>query len=166
MVQGIPERTPDVDMRFPRTTAKVTSQECVGQNDRQTRRISTTSMDAHRGTSTDAHGSTCIDAQTCVSTSKDACGSTCMDDLGSACTDVSTDSTGVHGITCPYIPTKGMGRHGVTSTHNSTVKAVVHCRMNAYENYVSCEPIQTICTDIVGKVQKGISYADALDQGS
>ena len=117
------------------------------------------------GRCTDARERPCTDTQTRVITSKNSRGSTCTDDLESACTDVSTESTGVHGITCPYIPTKGTGRHGVMSTHNSTVKTVLRGRMNAYKKYVRYETILYIGTEILGKVNNGISYADALDQG-
>ena len=54
--------TPDVDMRCPRAMAKFTPQECVGKNDRQTRRTSTTLFRARGGTWTGAHGRTCTGA--------------------------------------------------------------------------------------------------------
>ena len=63
MIQGIPESTSGVDMSCPRATAKVTSQECVGYNNRHTRRTDTASTDDRRGTLTDAHGILCMDTQ-------------------------------------------------------------------------------------------------------
>ena len=59
-----------------------------------------------------------------------------------------------------------MGVHGVTSIDNSMVKTVVRSRTNAYDKYRRYKPIQDICTDVVGNVWKGISYADALHQSS
>ena len=59
-------------MRYPIAMAKVASQECVVQNDSQTKIIDTTSTDSCRGTCTDANRIPCMNAQTCVSTSKDA----------------------------------------------------------------------------------------------
>ena len=45
--------------------------------------------------------------------------------------DVFTEIIGVHGSTGPYNYNKGTGVQGVMSTYNSTVKTVVHGRMNA-----------------------------------
>ena len=42
------------------------------------------------------------------------------------------------------------------------VKMVVYGRTNAYNKYRRYEPIWEIGTKVLGKVQKGISYADAL----
>ena len=52
MIQGIPDSTTDADMSCPRATSKVTSQECVGKNYRQTYRTATTSTDDHVSTCT------------------------------------------------------------------------------------------------------------------
>ena len=91
---------------------------------------------------------------------------TCTEYCVSACTDVSTNITGVHGSTCPYISTKGTGVHVVMSTDESKVKTVVRGRKNMCDEYGRKKPIRDIGTDVVGKVRKGISYADALHQGS
>ena len=84
----------------------------------------------------------------------------------SACTDVSTDSTGMHGSMCSYISTKGTGVHVVMSTDESKVKTVVRGRKNVCDENGRNKPIWDIGTDVVGKVRKGISYTDALHQGS
>ena len=78
----------------------------------------------------------------------------------------STDSTGVHGITCPYISTKGMGVHRVTPTGDSTINMLVLGRMNVYYKYGRYEPKRDIGKDVVEKVWKGIIYADALQKDS
>ena len=82
------------------------------------------------------------------------------------CTDVSNDSTGVHRNTCPYISTKYTGVHVVTSTEEYKVKMVVRGRTNLYAEYRRYKPIWDIVTEVVGKVRKGVGYADALHQGS
>ena len=60
---------------------------------------------------------------------------TCTEDRVSACTDISTDNTGMHIITCPYIFTKDTDVHVVMSTDKSKLKMVVRIRMNAYDEY-------------------------------
>ena len=60
---------------------------------------------------------------------------TCTEYFVSACTDVSTDSTGVHGRTCLYISTKVIGVHGVTYTDKSMVNMVIRGRINVYGEY-------------------------------
>ena len=97
---------------------------------------------------------------------KDARGSTCADDCGILCTDDSTDSMGVHGSTCPYFSSKCMGMCGVTSTEGFTVKTVVCSKTNAYDKYRRYKSIWDMGTDVVGKLRKGTSYADALKQVS
>ena len=166
MIQGIPNSTLDVYVICPRAMAKVTSQDCVGQNYIQTNIISTASTDAVEGTCTDSHGSLCMDTQTHGSISKDACGSACMDDRGSVCTYISTHSTGVYGITCPYVSTKGTDMYVVTYTDNSMVKTVVNVRTNMYDTYERYKPKRDIGKDILGMVGKRIRYADALHQSS
>ena len=130
---------------------------CVGNNDRQTCGTATAS--------TDSCGSTCTYKQTRVSTSKDYRRSTCTDACGSACTEIYTESTGVHGSTCLYISTEGMGVHGVTSTYDYTVNMAVQGITNAYARYRRYKPKREIGKDIVGKVRKGIRYADDLQKG-
>ena len=80
--------------------------------------------------------------------------------------EVYTESTIVHGSTCSYIFTKCTGMHVVTPTEKSKVKMVVRVKSNAYGKYRRYGPIWYIGTEVVGKVQKGISYSDALNQGS
>ena len=118
------------------------------------------------GTCTDARRSLCMDTQTHGSTSKDSRGNAYTDDCGSTCTDVSTDITGVHGIMCQYTYTKGTGVQGVTSMDDSTVNTSVRDITNTYGEYIICEPIRDIGMYVVGKIQKGISYDDALQQVS
>ena len=55
--------------------------------------------------------------------------------------------------------------HVVTSTDESKVNTFVSGIKDAYYNYGRSKPIWEIGTDVVGKVRKGISYADALQQG-
>ena len=86
----------------------------------------------------------------------------CTDDIGSACTEVSNESTEVCGSMCPYLPNKRTGVNGVTSTDDSLVKTVVRGRTNVYDKYGRYKLIGYIGTGIVGKVQKGIRYADSL----
>ena len=105
----------------------------VGKNDRQTRGTATAITDACRDTSTDDPGITFMDKQIYGSTSKDACRSMCMDCRGSTCTDISIESTDVHGSTCPYIYTKGAGLHWVTSMDDSTINTAVRVRNNTYD---------------------------------
>ena len=81
---------------------------------------------------------------------------------GSACTEVSTESMGVQGSTCLYISTEGMGAYGVTYTDDSMVNTAVRGRTDAYEKYGRYKPKWDIGADVVGKICKGISYADAL----
>ena len=122
--------------------------------------------DARGGTCTDARRRTCAYKQTHGSTSKDSRRSTCTDARGSVCTDIYTESTGMHRSMCPYISTEGAGMHRVTSTCNYTVKTVILGRTNAYYRYWRYEIKRDIGTDVVSKVRTGISYADALQQGS
>ena len=130
--QVIPKITLDVDINFPRAVDNVTPQESVGQNDRQTHKIATASTYAHR--------IMCTDKQKNGIKSKDDCGIMCTDTCGITRTDVSTESTGVHGSMCLYIYTEGTGMHRVTSTEDSTINTVVQGRMNAYDKYGRCEP--------------------------
>ena len=65
-----------------------------------------------------------------------------------------------------YISTEGICMHRVTSTGNYTVKTVIQERTNEYYRYRRYETKRYIGTDVLGKVRKGISYADALQQGS
>ena len=108
MIKGIPKITPDVKTSCPRAMGKVTSYECVGQNNRQTQGTVTASTDDCGGMCMDDIGSLYTDTQTglstrknyrrstctedCVSAYTDA---TCTEDCVSACTDVSNDSMGV-----------------------------------------------------------------------
>ena len=71
----------------------------------------------------------------------------------------------MHRIKGPYISTKGTGMHVVNSTDESKVNTFANGITDAYYNYGRYELIWEIGKDIVGKVQKGISYADALQQG-
>ena len=98
-------------------------------------------------------------------TSKDARGGTCTY-VSNESTGIYTESTCVHGSTCPYISTKDIGIHGGTSTDFYMVKVVVQGIMNTYYKYRRYKPKRDIGTDVVGKVRKGIRYADALHQGS
>ena len=59
-----------------------------------------------------------------------------------------------------------MGVHVVTSTDESKVKTFVRGRTDAYGKYGRYENIQDIGTNLAEKVQKGVSYADALHQCS
>ena len=79
--------------------------------------------------------------------------------------DVSDENTGVQGSMCPYIPTKGMGVHIGTSMEKSKVKMFIRGIMEMYNKQGRYKPIQNIVKDAVGTVQKGISYAGALQQG-
>ena len=92
-------------------------------------------------------------------------GSECTVDCVIACMYVSADNTSMIRNMCPYISTKGTGMHVVTSTDESKVNTFVRGRTDAYSNYSTYKPIWDIGTDVVGKVRKGISYADALNQG-
>ena len=83
-----------------------------------------------------------------------------------ACKDVSDENMGLHRRKCLYISTKGTGMRVVTPTDESKVKTFVRSRTDAYDEYGRYEPIQDIGPDILGKVQKGIRYADALQHGS
>ena len=82
------------------------------------------------------------------------------------CTDVYAENTGMHGITCPYIYTKGTCVHVVTPIDKSKVNKFIHGRTDAYDECGSYDPVWDKGTDVVGKVRKEISYADALHQGS
>ena len=88
-----------------------------------------------------------------------------MEDRISMCMEVSTDSTGVHRSTCPYNCNKDTVVHVVTSTEKYKVKTFICSRMNTYAKYGRYKPIQDIGPDVLGKVRKGISYGDALQQG-
>ena len=140
MIKGIPKSTLNLDTSFNRTMAKVTSQECFGNNDKHTRGTATASTDASGITCTNSNRRTCMDKQTQLSTSKDSLGSTCADYHRSACTDISTDSTDTHRITCSYISTKGKVMNGVTSTEDYTVKTVAQERTNTHDMYRRYEP--------------------------
>ena len=87
-----------------------------------------------------------------------------MDACGNMCTDISTESTDVHRITCPYIYTKGTGVHRGTSTEVSMINRLLQGRTNLYDKYEIYEPKQYIVMNAVGKEQKGVSYDDALQQ--
>ena len=76
----------------------------------------------------------------------------------------STDGTGVHRSTCPYISTKDTSVHVVTSIDESKVNTFVCGRTDAYYNYGRYKLIWDIGMDVLGKARKGISYADALHQ--
>ena len=136
------------------------------------------STDACRGMYKDAHRSPYTDTHICRSTCKDdsiiKCKEdsvsayvdvTCMEDCISVCMEVSTDSTGVHRSTCPYICTKDTGVHVVTSTKKYKVKTFICGSMKTYDKYGRYKPIRDIGPYILGKVGKGIRYADALRQG-
>ena len=88
--------------------------------------------------------------------------STCTEDFVVVCMDVSVENTNLHGIICPYISTKFMGVHVVSPTDKFKVKKFICGRMDAYDECRRYKPIWYIGTDVVGKVWKGISYADAL----
>ena len=88
-----------------------------------------------------------------------------MEDRGSACTDVFTDSRGVRGSMGLYISTNGTGVHVVMSMDDPKVNTVVRGKTNTYDKYGSYKPIRDIGREVVGKVLKGISYADSLQQG-
>ena len=75
-------------------------------------------------------------------------------------------SMGVNGSTFPYISTEVMDVNGVTSTDDYKLNMAVQGRMNAYYRYGRYETKRYICTDVVGKVWKSISYSDALQKGS
>ena len=159
MIQGIHESTPDANMICPRAISKVTSQDYVGQNDRQTRGTATTNTDTHGGTCTDDRGSLCTDKQTHISTSTDDHESTCADSQGSTRTDVytesmgvSTESKGVQGSTFPEISTKGTGVNEGFSMNVSMGKTILCGRMCTYDEYRMHGPGQDIGTDTVGKV--------------
>ena len=91
--------------------------------------------------------------------------SACMEDCVSMCTDGSSDNMGIHRNKGPYISNKGTGMNVVTSTYESKVNTFVCGITDAYFNYGRDEPIWEIGKDVVGKVRKGISYADDLKQG-
>ena len=55
--------------------------------------------------------------------------------------------------------------HVVTSTDESKVNTFVCGITDVYYNYGGYKPIWDIVKDVVGKVRKVISYADALQQG-
>ena len=64
--------------------------------------------------------------------------------------------------------TKGTGVHVFTFMEKSKIKTFVCGRMKVYDKYGRYE-LQTYTgkgTDVVVKVRKGISYADALHQSS
>ena len=49
---------------------------------------------------------------------------------------------------------------------DSTVKTVARGKTNTYDECGKYKPIRNISTEVVGKVRKGISYYDSLQQGS
>ena len=55
--------------------------------------------------------------------------------------------------------------HVVTSTDKSKVKTFIHGRTDAYDECRRYKPTWDTGTDVAGKAQKGISYADTLQQG-
>ena len=102
---------------------------------------------------------TCTDKYTHGSTSKDARGSMCTDACRSMCTDVSnfntgfsTDSTGVHGSTCPYIYTKSTGMQVGTHMDIYMGNTVVRGNTCLYDKFGRCKTKQYIGMDAVGKV--------------
>ena len=97
--------------------------------------------------------------------STEARGGMCTDDCGSACMEFYTEITRINVIICTYISTKGVGVHGVVSTDDSMVNTVVRGITNAYDKYRKYKPIWGIGTDVVGKLRKGISYADDVHWG-
>ena len=92
--------------------------------------------------------------------------SACTEDFLIVRMDVSAENIGVHGSICPYISTKVMDVHAVSPTDEFKVKKFVCGRMDAYDKCRRYKPVRYIGTDIVGKVWKGVSYADALQQVS
>ena len=80
MIQVILDINLDVDMSCRIAMAKVTSQEYVVKNDRQTHGTATTITDDPGVTCMGAHRSSCMHKQTHESMNNDACGSTCTDD--------------------------------------------------------------------------------------
>ena len=90
--------------------------------------------------------------------------SSCTEDRVSVCMDVSDENTDLHRSTCPSISTKGTGMHVFMSKSETKVKTFICGSTDAYDNYGKYELIRGIGEDVVNKVQKGISYADALQQ--
>ena len=121
-------------------------------------------MDDRGGACTDACGITCTDKHTYGIKGKDARGSTCMDYRGSTCMDVSTDSTDLHGIMCPYTYTYGAGFHGLTSTEDSVINTDVRGRNNTYDEYRRYKPKRYMVMYVVGKLWKVVRYDDSLQQ--
>ena len=78
---------------------------------------------------------------------------------------VFTESTGVNRRMWPYIYTKNKGVHRGTFTDISIVGKVLRGRKDTYDEYRRYKPKWDICTDALGKVQKGVDYADALQKG-
>ena len=81
-----------------------------------------------------------------------------------ACTDVFAENTGVRRSMYPYIYTEGTDMHAVTSMDKSKLKEFLCSRIDAHDKYRRYKPIQYICTDVVWRLQKSISYADTLQQ--
>ena len=93
-------------------------------------------------------------------------GRMCTDAYRSTCTEVSTESMGVYGITCQYIYNKDTSVHRVTSMDDSAIKMTVQGKTNTYGEYGRDKPKHYIGMDVVGKVQKVVSYVDSVHQGS
>ena len=77
---------------------------------------------------------------------------------------VSAENTDLHRSTCPYISTKVTSMHVLMSKNETKVKTFIYGSTDAYDNYGKYELIQEIGEDVVYKVQKGIRYANALQQ--
>ena len=103
---------------------------------------------------------------TCMEDHVSACknSSACMEYCVSMCTDGSSDNMGMHRSNGPYISTKGTGMHIFTSTDESKLNTFVRGIMDTYYNCGRYEPIWRIGKDVVGKVRKGMSYSDTLQQ--
>ena len=114
----------------------------------------------------DARRSACTYKQTHRSTSKESLGSTCTDAPVSMLTNISTDITGVHGITYLYIYNKGISVPGFTPTDDSMVNMGVRGKTNVYDKYRSYGTKWYIATDVVGNIRKGIRYTDDIQKGS
>ena len=65
-----------------------------------------------------------------------------------------------------FSSTKVTVMHVITPTDESKVKTYICVRTDAYDKYGRYKPVRDMGMDVVEKVRKGISYADALQQGS